>query len=434
MTLNRLLSILVLSSLLLSTTILGLQIYQSRVQDQAREQLNEIMALQTSIDVLRSRLWLLQQNRDDKSLNEGRAASQELRKTLASNSLSEVSQGAVPNLVHMQQAVDRLLELVERNYSQYEHSSSGSSQDLISSRLNMILLSMSEEVLVLHQRVQDHVNNVQSQLTIWAGVVLGVLSFSLVWLMLLFRHRLKSGLDVLITGIRKVRQGVLEGSVSAKYNDEFQIIAEELSDMKAQLNDTMVSRDALQREVDEQTHQLQQQHEELKRVANTDGLTGLLNRRAFESQVSLVMARAENSGNQAALLFIDLNDFKAVNDTYGHEAGDMLLRAVADRLKDVVRVTDLVARLGGDEFIVWLNLLGDNSNVDTAVSRILTIIDTPIMFEGIPISIKLSVGVALFPEHSRKMDELMKKADEAMYKAKEDKNSKNLTFNIFQEA
>lgn len=340
----------------------------------------------------------------------------------------------MPNLVHMQQAVDRLLELVERNYSQYEHSSSGSSQDLISSRLNMILLSMSEEVLVLHQRVQDHVNNVQSQLTIWAGVVLGVLSFSLVWLMLLFRHRLKSGLDVLITGIRKVRQGVLEGSVSAKYNDEFQIIAEELSDMKAQLNDTMVSRDALQREVDEQTHQLQQQHEELKRVANTDGLTGLLNRRAFESQVSLVMARAENSGNQAALLFIDLNDFKAVNDTYGHEAGDMLLRAVADRLKDVVRVTDLVARLGGDEFIVWLNLLGDNSNVDTAVSRILTIIDTPIMFEGIPISIKLSVGVALFPEHSRKMDELMKKADEAMYKAKEDKNSKNLTFNIFQEA
>lgn len=433
MTLNRLLSVLVISSLVLSATILVLQVYQSRAQNEARGQLNSIMNVQTSIDVLRSRLWLLQQQGDETSLTEGRRASQQLRNTLEANTLSDVSQGAVPNLRHMQKAVDRLLMLAENNLSQSEHPSSDPSHRLIASRLNMILLSMSEEVLVLHQRVQAHVNEIQAQLTIWAGVVMVLLSLSLVFLMLLFRHRLQGGLNTLIAGIRKVQQGALDGEVKAKYDDELQIIAGELSDMKLKLSETMVSRDALQREVDEQTRQLKAQHDELRRVANTDGLTGLLNRRAFESQVTLAMTRAEVSGNHAALLFIDLNDFKAVNDTFGHEAGDLLLNAVADRLRQVVRATDLVARLGGDEFIVWLNLLGDNGNVDTAVSRIRAIIDSPILFHGEPISIKLSVGVALFPEHGRKLDELMKKADEAMYKAKKEKYSNTLTFNIFQE-
>lgn len=433
MTLNRLLSVLVISSLVLSATILVLQVYQSRAQNEARSQLNSIMNVQTSIDVLRSRLWLLQQQGDETSLTEGRRASRQLRNTLEENTLSDVSQGAVPNLRHMQKAVDRLLVLAENNLSQTEPPSSDPSHRLIASRLNMILLSMSEEVLVLHQRVQAHVNKIQAQLTIWAGVVMVLLSLSLVFLMLLFRHRLKGGLNTLIAGIRKVQQGALDGEVKAKYDDELQIIAGELSDMKLKLSETMVSRDALQREVDEQTRQLKAQHDELRRVANTDGLTGLLNRRAFESQVTLAMTRAEVSGNHAALLFIDLNDFKAVNDTFGHEAGDLLLNAVADRLRQVVRATDLVARLGGDEFIVWLNLLGDNGNVDTAVSRIRAIIDSPILFHGEPISIKLSVGVALFPEHGRKLDELMKKADEAMYKAKEEKYSNDLTFNIFQE-
>lgn len=433
MTLNRLLSALVISSLVLSATILVLQVYQSRAQNEARKQLNGIMEVQTSIDVLRSRLWLFQQQHDDTSLTEGRRASQQLRNTLEENSLSDVSQGAVPNLLHMQKAVDRLLVLAENTLSQAGSPSSDSSHSLISSRLNMILLSMSEEVLVLHQRVQAHVNQIQAQLTIWAGVVMVLLSLSLVFLMLLFRHRLKGGLNTLIAGIRNVRQGALDGEVKAKYDDELQIIAGELSDMKRKLNETMVSRDALQREVDEQTRQLKAQHDELKRVANTDSLTGLLNRRAFESQVTLAMTHAEASGNHAALLFIDFNDFKSVNDTFGHEAGDLLLNAVSDRLRQIVRATDLVARLGGDEFIVWLNLLGDNGNVDTAVSRIRTIIDSPIMFDGTPISIKLSVGVALFPEHGRKLGELMKKADDAMYKAKEGKYSNDLTFNIFQE-
>lgn len=145
------------------------------------------------------------------------------------------------------------------------------------------------------------------------------------------------------------------------------------------------------------------------------------------------MARARRTGTHAALLFIDLNDFKAINDTYGHEAGDMLLSTVSERLTESVRETDLVARLGGDEFIVWLDLLDEDINVDIAVARIVQNIDKPITLRGDTLRVKLSIGVALYPNHSENFDGLMKLADESMYKAKSMKNQQHMTVHISHE-
>lgn len=433
MKLNRLLTALVACSLLLSATILVLQLFQKQAQDEARAQLNYIMTVQGSIDVLRSRLWLLQRYNDETSLKESQRASARMKDTLDTSVSADASQGAISNLQHMQRAVDRLLILSQKNISQPNDISMDSSQSLVTSRINMLLLSMSEEVLVLHQRVQAHVNEVQAKLSMSSGIALALLSLSVTALMLVFRHRFKGGLASLIESIRKVRQGELVGLVEAKYDDELQLIADELSDMKFKLNETMVSRDGLQREVDKQTRQLKEQHDTLRRLANTDSLTGLLNRRAFDIQVKSAMARARRTGTHAALLFIDLNDFKAINDTYGHEAGDMLLTTVSERLTESVRETDLVARLGGDEFIVWLDLLDEDINVDIAVARIVQNIDKPITLRGDTLRVKLSIGVALYPNHSENFDGLMKLADESMYKAKSMKNQQHMTVHISHE-
>lgn len=430
MTLNRLLSLLVACCLLLSAAVLSLQMFQGRIQDSARAQLDHIMTVQSAIDVLRSRLWLLQRYNDATSLKESQTASERLKQTLAFGVTIENSQGAISNLQHMLSAVDRLLLLSEKNISGPNDLTMNSSQSLVSSRINMLLLSMSEEVLVLLQRVQHHVQRAQEQIALGSSLVLALLSLSVTVLVLIFRHRFRGGLMSLVEGIRKVRHGELEGLVEAKYDDEMQEIADELSDMKFKLNDSMVSRDSLQREVERQTRQLKDQHDALKRLASTDSLTGLLNRRAFETQVKCAIARAKRTGTRAALLFIDLNDFKLINDSYGHEAGDVLLTTIATRLTGAVRATDLVARLGGDEFIVWLDLIDEDGKAEIAVKRIMALIDKPVSLDNQILQIKLSIGVAIYPNHSDSVEMLMKMADESMYKAKAGKGQQSMTWHI----
>lgn len=430
MKLNRLLSLLVACCLMLSTTIFLLQFFQNSVQEKARRQLDFIMTVQSSIDILRSRLWLLQRHNDNTALLESQKANVVLRNILQNSEFLVDSPKQIVNLLYMQDSVERLLELSEKNLNLVMNTLMISPQSMLSGRLNMLLLSMSEEVFSLHQSVVQRVNRIQQQLTFGVGLVLVLLSLCVTALMLLFRHRFKGGLQVLTEGIRSVKQGSLEGGVKAKYDDELRIIADELSHMKITLNDTMISRDALQLEVENQTRQLREQHQILAKQANTDSLTGVLNRRAFDMQVQGAIARTMRVGRNAALLYMDLNDFKLINDNYGHEVGDIMLNEVADRLSLTVRETDLVARLGGDEFVVWLDLIELDQNIEVAISRIGKCIEKPIEINGVTIAIKMSIGVSLCPSHSEELSVLLRMADEAMYQAKLNKNSDNSNVHI----
>jgi diguanylate cyclase (GGDEF)-like protein len=151
-------------------------------------------------------------------------------------------------------------------------------------------------------------------------------------------------------------------------------------------------------------------------LAHHDMLTGLPNRTLFEDRLTQTLARAERNGTPFALLYLDLDDFKPINDTHGHEAGDEVLRQVAQRLAGVPRKSDTVARLGGDEFAILLEGLEDASaNAALIADKCRDAVVAPILFSGRSVTVGLSIGVARYPEDGRGMRELFRHADQAMY-------------------
>ncbi|HEX6707517.1 MAG TPA: EAL domain-containing protein [Albitalea sp.] len=153
-------------------------------------------------------------------------------------------------------------------------------------------------------------------------------------------------------------------------------------------------------------------------LAHHDTLTGLPNRSAFMEYLEHLMIGARESGSQLALLFIDLDHFKRVNDSLGHLVGDTLLRTVASRITASLRATDVVARFGGDEFMVLLPQVPQRSDVEEVAHKLLQAIGAPLHAEGRPISVSASAGIALFPNDGATPEDLIKNADTAMYLAK----------------
>jgi diguanylate cyclase (GGDEF)-like protein/PAS domain S-box-containing protein len=163
-----------------------------------------------------------------------------------------------------------------------------------------------------------------------------------------------------------------------------------------------------------------QADERIKYLATHDGLTGLPNRLMFGQLLSHALESARRYERRLAVLFIDLDRFKIINDTLGHEAGDQLLRGVAGRLKDALRGSDVVARLGGDEFVVLLEEVQSPASVAVVAQAILSTIIKPLRISERECRVTASVGIAMYPGDADEEQSLMKNADIAMYVAKEE--------------
>ncbi|CAN5119000.1 hypothetical protein BH11PSE10_BH11PSE10_09290 [soil metagenome] len=156
-------------------------------------------------------------------------------------------------------------------------------------------------------------------------------------------------------------------------------------------------------------------------LAHHDALTQLLNRAAFLEQMQDMLAQAEQRGGAGevlALLFIDLDNFKRVNDSLGHLEGDKVLTTVADRLRSALRSTDVIGRFGGDEFVVLLSDLSTRDEVRVVLDALLQVVEVPVEADGRALSVTPSIGVAMFPEHGRQAADVIQHADTAMYLAK----------------
>jgi diguanylate cyclase (GGDEF)-like protein len=186
----------------------------------------------------------------------------------------------------------------------------------------------------------------------------------------------------------------------------------------------------------------QRSQEKIRQLAHFDGLTGLANRRRFMEQLQKASERSRHGDHKMALLYMDLDQFKRVNDTLGHSAGDELLRSVSQTLFDKVRVTDLVgrpsisedpeiSRLGGDEFAILLTKIRDRDDALLVAERILEALPTPVNVEGHEISTTGSIGIAIHPDDGEDVETLLKHADRALYHAKE--NGRN-NFKFFTES
>lgn len=160
--------------------------------------------------------------------------------------------------------------------------------------------------------------------------------------------------------------------------------------------------------------------ETIWRMAHHDQLTQLPNRQLFRQRLEEALRNADRAGRMAALMFLDLDKFKAVNDNYGHPVGDELLCAVSNQLLSIVRETDTVARLGGDEFAIILTNLEHAEPVDALAKRIVTHISQPRVVDGCLLTVGTSIGISFYPLDDTDPDELVRKADLALYKAKAD--------------
>ncbi len=160
--------------------------------------------------------------------------------------------------------------------------------------------------------------------------------------------------------------------------------------------------------------------ERLARMAQYDTLTDLPNRALFNDRLLHAMAQARRDQGRLALMSIDLDRFKPVNDSHGHHIGDLLLLAVAQRMQDCVRESDSVGRIGGDEFFILLPVIDSATDALTVAEKVRDALSQPFDLEGLhSISISSSIGIALYPDHGDDALQLYKYADQAMYRAKE---------------
>lgn len=157
---------------------------------------------------------------------------------------------------------------------------------------------------------------------------------------------------------------------------------------------------------------------DLARKAHHDTLTDLPNRVLFADRLRQALARARRERTRVAILLLDLNHFKQINDTFGHHAGDMVLVEIAWRLRTAIREADTVARWGGDEFTIILNGVRKRETAVRAVNRIMAAFNTPVMLPDRELTVTATIGIALFPTHGERPDDLVQHADRAMYRAK----------------
>ncbi|MCH9671719.1 MAG: GGDEF domain-containing protein, partial [Gammaproteobacteria bacterium] len=158
---------------------------------------------------------------------------------------------------------------------------------------------------------------------------------------------------------------------------------------------------------------------DLEQLATHDALTGLLTRKSFEEHFERALVGGQRHSDRIGLMFIDIDNFKEVNDRFGHPAGDCVLLTLATRLRRSIRDGDTAARLGGDEFVIVLTGLASNEPVELAASRVLSDLRQPVDFEGTEIGVTVSIGVSLFPEDGGDKGSLLASAEKSCHDAKE---------------
>jgi diguanylate cyclase (GGDEF)-like protein len=161
-----------------------------------------------------------------------------------------------------------------------------------------------------------------------------------------------------------------------------------------------------------------EQSERIEQLAFNDALTGLPNRVLFEDRIGHTIATARRYARGFAVMYLDLDNFKAINDRFGHPVGDQVLIGIAKRLREQLRESDTVARFGGDEFVILQPIVDGPSDAADLARKIHTAMQAPLSIDGIAHDVRASIGIALFPADGQSVADLMEAADRALYSAK----------------
>ncbi|MDO9194106.1 MAG: sensor domain-containing diguanylate cyclase, partial [Undibacterium sp.] len=213
-------------------------------------------------------------------------------------------------------------------------------------------------------------------------------------------------LRMMVDAVRLFSKKQVMSELPSGRRDEIGLLARSLNHMQETIVENM-------RELNESRHTL-------KHLAQHDSLTGLPNRALFDDRLRQAASQAQRDNTRMALLFVDLDEFKEINDTYGHHIGDLLLTAAAERMAACVRHADTVGRLGGDEFVVLLPYIDVGKDAVLVAEKICNALHIPLDLDGRTLLISASIGIAIYPEHGKDELTLSRSADAAMYRAKEE--------------
>ena len=211
-------------------------------------------------------------------------------------------------------------------------------------------------------------------------------------------------LNTMVSAINRFSKDHVISTSPFTRNDELGLLSRSFHDM--------------QTEIMAYLSELNESRKALDHLARHDTLTGLPNRRMFFDRVEHAIANSRRSGKQLAVLFVDLDRFKEINDTLGHAAGDSVLINVAILLKSAVREVDTVARLGGDEFVILIDTIADPQHVTAIVRKLHDLFQRAMLIDGHELLVHASMGVSIFPRDGKDADELIQNADQAMYNSK----------------
>ena len=203
--------------------------------------------------------------------------------------------------------------------------------------------------------------------------------------------------------------------------DDLDGVTEGLNMLAEELEHSTVSVELYEekaRELEKTVQELRAAQRQLREFADLDALTRLPNRRVFGDRLHMTLRRCRREKRRAAVLYVDIDGFKPVNDRYGHAAGDQVLTEIGRRLQRCMRETDTASRLGGDEFALLLDPGPSTGDTTEIVARILATIRAPIEVDGTSIEIGASIGIAFFPDDAEGALELVQAADAAMYRGK----------------
>lgn len=245
-------------------------------------------------------------------------------------------------------------------------------------------------------------------------------------------HYLSRGLNALQQGAKKIAEGDLGYQVTVSGKDELAQTSVAFNEMSAKLkfldHERAIKQDeihqlnlALEQRVIDRTMQLNDVNKQLEHQAMHDALTKLPNRALFHDRLHSTLSSAERTGDVFALVGIDLDLFKEINDTLGHHAGDLVLQHVAVACHKVLRDSDTMARMGGDEFSILLPKVTDIEQATLVVGRVLAAIREPLEIDGHLVEVGASLGIAMYPQHGKDELTLVTHSDAAMYEAKQKK-------------
>lgn len=289
------------------------------------------------------------------------------------------------------------------------------------------------EWLYLIKQQGTQYQQILSTLPVTMIVTLIIILMIAIWISRILSHKYTEPIFILRDKMTDASSGNLDVKCQVNTDDEFGDLSRMFNNMMDIISNNYKELSASKAALEVNEQELKKNYSHIEQLAYHDGLTGLYNRVAFMKYSYEIFHDASVNAGKHAIFFIDLDNFKNINDTLGHDYGDLLLKQVSDKMQSCISSDDILARNGGDEFLVLKNHVESREELENFASQFVNVVHHPFILNDETASVSMSVGIAVFPDNGLTISELIKNADIAMYNAKNSGKNNYRFFNSYME-